>query len=141
MKKNITGISDQAMTILCNFSWPGNVRQLEHVIERACVLCPGTTISVSQLPQDVTDRADNEHSNKTDTTTLEHFISDARSENSQKNTSFPTTTPSEVKNNITRALKKAGGNKAKAARLLGIDRSTLYRKIHELHIDLHELES
>ncbi len=141
MKKNITGISDQAMTILCSFSWPGNVRQLEHVIERACVLCPGTTISLSQLPQDVINRADKEHSNKTDTTTLEHFFSESRSENSQKNQSFPTTTPSEVKNNITRALKKAGGNKAKAARLLGIDRSTLYRKIHELHIDLHELES
>ncbi|MFT5726599.1 MAG: two-component system response regulator HydG [Desulforhopalus sp.] len=141
MKKHITGISDQAMTILCNFFWPGNVRQLEHVIERACVLCPETTISVSQLPQDVTDRAENKHSQKADSTVLEHFISEDRPENSQKNQSFPTTTPSEVKNNITRALKKAGGNKAKAARLLGIDRSTLYRKIHELHIDLHELES
>ncbi len=96
---------------------------------------------MSQLPQDVTDRADTKLSHKTATTTLAHFISESRSENSQKNQSFPTTTPSEVKNNITRALKKAGGNKAKAARLLGIDRSTLYRKIHELHIDLHELES
>jgi two-component system response regulator HydG len=141
MKKNITGISDQAMTILCNFFWPGNVRQLEHVIERACVLCPETTISVSQLPQDVTDRADTEYSNKTDTTTLEHFISETRLHNSQHNPTSPITTTSEVKNNITRALKKTGGNKAKAARLLGIDRSTLYRKIHELHIDLHELES
>ena len=78
---------------------------------------------------------------KADSTVLEHFISEVRPENSQKNQSFPTTPPSEVKNNITHALKKAGGNKAKAARLLGIDRSTLYRKIHELHIDLHELES
>lgn len=137
MKKHITGISDQAMTILCNFSWPGNVRQLEHVIERACVLCPETTISVSQLPQDITDRA----GHKPDSTTLEHFITESRPENSLQNQSFPTAPPSEVKDNITRALKKAGGNKAKAARFLGIDRSTLYRKIHELHIDLHELES
>ena len=141
MKKNITGISDQAMTTLCNFSWPGNVRQLEHVIERACVLCPGTTLSVSQLPQDITDRPDNEPSNKANNTTLAHFVPEARPENSPKDQSFPTKSLSEVKNNITRALKKAGGNKAKAARLLGIDRSTLYRKIHELHIDLHELES
>lgn len=135
MKKNITGISDQAMTMLCNFSWPGNVRQLEHVIERACVLCPGTTISISQLPEDVTDRGDDGYQNETNSTILDHFNPDIPTESAQK------TQPSEVKNNIIKALKKAGGNKAKAARLLNIDRSTLYRKIYELHIDLHELES
>ena len=141
MKKNITGISDQAMTALCNFSWPGNVRQLEHVIERACVLCPGATISISQIPKDVTDSGDSQLSNKPQATPLEAFVSETAANNPEHNQAFPTTnTATEIKNNITHALKKTGGNKAKAARLLGIDRSTLYRKIHELHIDLYEIE-
>jgi DNA-binding NtrC family response regulator len=141
MKKNITGISDQAMAALCNFSWPGNVRQLEHVIERACVLCPGATISISQLPKDVTDSGDSQLPNKPQATPLEAFVSEIAANNPEHNQAFPTTnTSAEIKNNITHALKKTGGNKAKAARLLGIDRSTLYRKIHELHIDLYEIE-
>ena len=141
MKKNITGISDQAMTTLCNFSWPGNVRQLEHVIERAYVLCPGTTISISQLPKDVTDRPDSQLSRKPQTTTLDDFISETAANSPEHNQAFPTThTASEIESNIIHALKKTGGNKAKAARILGIDRSTLYRKIYELHIDLHEIE-
>ena len=45
-----------------------------------------------------------------------------------------------MEDRIIAALKKSGGNKAKAARLLAIDRSTLYRKIKELHIDLEALD-
>ncbi|MFT5702353.1 MAG: two-component system response regulator HydG [Desulforhopalus sp.] len=137
LKKNITGISDQALTTLCNYSWPGNVRQLEHTIERACVLCPGTTISSSQLPEDI---VAGETSGNSRATTLNDFLVGALPvppTESDQNTQ--STTPTEIKNNIIEALRKSGGNKAKAARILNIDRTTLYRKIHELHIDLHSL--
>jgi len=55
MDKGISGISQQAMELLCRYRWPGNVRQLEHAIERACILCQGTTISTEHLPDEILD--------------------------------------------------------------------------------------
>ena len=137
MKKNITGISDQALTTLCNYSWPGNVRQLEHIIERACVLCPGTTISSNQLPKDITAGSASDNLQLS----LSDFVSDTPSIKSHElHHRSPSATSAEIKNNIIEALKRTGGNKAKAARILNIDRSTLYRKIHEHHIDLQGLQ-
>lgn len=137
MQKNITGISDQALTSLCNYCWPGNVRQLEHTIERACVLCPGTTISSKQLPKDITEVASDMTS---DLANFDHFLQDTLPVNTSGADHERSKSSTEIKDNIIEALKKTGGNKAKAARILNIDRSTLYRKIHELHIDLHSFQ-
>jgi transcriptional regulator with PAS, ATPase and Fis domain len=51
--KKITGFSREAMRILCRYSWPGNIRELEHVIEHAFVKCKGSTIQPVHLPPDV----------------------------------------------------------------------------------------
>ncbi|WP_136807046.1 sigma 54-interacting transcriptional regulator [Desulfosediminicola flagellatus] len=134
MDKRITGISEQAMVLLCNYPWPGNVRQLEHVIERACVLCTGATISLQHLPGEITESS---------------VLLDASEAASRAGAEIPDLRQSPVvicnytlsrqeqllMERIVIALKKTGGNKAKAARRLNIDRSTLYRKIRELHID------
>ena len=53
MKKGITGFSDSVMGLLMNHSWPGNIRELEHVVERAYVLCNGETITTDHLPADI----------------------------------------------------------------------------------------
>ena len=50
MDKSITGIEDSAAGRLLAFDWPGNVRQLRNVIERAVILCDGNTISTEELP-------------------------------------------------------------------------------------------
>ncbi|TKB08336.1 sigma-54 dependent transcriptional regulator [Desulforhopalus sp. IMCC35007] len=137
LKKRITGISDQALASLCSYSWPGNVRELEHIIERACVLCPETTISSAQLPENIVCI---EARPNTPLSPLTHLVSDkvsARAEEPPSELFFAKDT--DIKENIITALQKSGGNKAKAARMLKIDRSTLYRKIHELHIDLESL--
>lgn len=128
--KSITGISEQAMVSLNKYPWPGNVRQLEHVIERACVLCMGSTISAGDLPQDI--EADNRSEQREGlllTSDSERFspIIDSRGTGAESDEL--------IIGKIIAALKKTGGNKAKAARRLNIDRSTLYRKIRELHID------
>jgi DNA-binding NtrC family response regulator len=131
--KRIGGISDQARQLLLAYPWPGNVRELEHVIKRACVLCQGTTLGADHLPSEIS-----------------HF-SPPRQERREGvppevdqrvvppgAVPFPVeTTPAE---RILQALRKAGGNKAKAARLLGIDRTTLYRKIRELNLDLSQAD-
>ncbi|MFH2124433.1 MAG: sigma 54-interacting transcriptional regulator [Pseudomonadota bacterium] len=133
--KTVSGISDQARDLLSSYPWPGNIRELEHVIERACVLCYGSTISTEHLPLEVT-------TYKPKLAQSDHSII--------TQTPYPETIPVNtcpiplehmpMVDRILAALSKAGGNKAKAARLLGMDRSTLYRKVRELNIDLNVLK-
>jgi len=120
LKRNIHGISDQAMDALTKYSWPGNVRELRHVIERACVLCEGPTIS------------------------LEHFTEEIQRQPMQPQQTPPTSPPQQgraalppyisERDEIIDILKRARGNKSKAARMLNIDRSTLYRKMQRIGI-------
>ena len=129
--KDFTGISEQALSLLCQYAWPGNIRELEHVIERACVLCQGATISSENLPEEIVHQSKHVHPQapvppvKQEVTESTHVRQFTLSEKEQQTTE-----------NIIEALRKAGGNKAKAARILKIDRTTLYRKIRELHIDI-----
>ncbi len=130
--KNIGAISDQARQFLLAYPWPGNVRELEHVIERACVLCPGSTIATDQLPAEIV------HYQPEQVAATETGIA-APAPSCPMPPSHPAAeqTP-EMR--IIQALRRAGGNKAKAARMLGIDRTTLYRKIRELHLDLSQVD-
>ncbi len=120
LKRNIYGISDQAMAGLIRYSWPGNVRELRHVIERACVLCPGTTISLVHFPEEI----QNPLPSPDDQTAIKTRL--AR---------HPDLPPYiEEKDQILEMIRRAHGNKAKASRMLGINRSTLYRKMQRLGI-------
>ena len=124
--KQIGGISDQARQRLRSYRWPGNVRELEHVIERASVLCQGPMLTTEHLPteiaRDLPEPVASSHPDGTGETAA-----------TVPTAPFHDPSPAE---RILQALRKAGGNKAKAARLLGIDRTTLYRKIRELRLDL-----
>ncbi len=104
--KDIDGVSDEALRILSGYRWPGNVRELENAIEHAFVLCRGRVITVDHLPPEIK--------------ALHGYPQPVAEKDSA-------TDPQ----NILRALKKTGGNKAKAARLLGISRRTIYRKLSQ----------
>jgi DNA-binding NtrC family response regulator len=103
-------LSEEAMEALMAHSWPGNVRELENALERAAILCGKKgTIGVEHLPQRVVEEP------------TPRLVSDEP----------PPNPPMEV---IERAyiewvLNAEGGNKSRAAEILGIDPSTLYRKI------------
>lgn len=121
LKRNIHRISDQAMEALAQYSWPGNVRELRHVIERACVLCEGPTISVEHFPEEIQNPVIipstaelSVDSSVPSPATLSPYISE--------------------EDEIIDILKRARGNKTKAARMLKIDRSTLYRKMQRIGI-------
>ncbi len=105
--KSIEGISNEVLSRFMGYRWPGNVRELEHVMEHAFVLCHGGVITLPHLPMDVRKEKGN------------HSISLVK--------------PAEKKvldaQDILDALNHTGWNKAKAARLLGIGRRTIYRKI------------
>ncbi len=120
LDRNIHGISDQAMDALSRYSWPGNVRELRHVIERSCVLCEGSTISLEHFPDEIQNQENNSSS---------HLIATPPSE---ALASLPPYISE--KDEIIEALKRTRGNKSKAARMLNIDRSTLYRKMQRIGI-------
>jgi two-component system response regulator HydG len=130
MKKDINGFSDSVMELLFKHSWPGNIRELEHVIERAYVLCAGDTITSDHLPQDVIS-AEPPMRTKPETFT---------SQPTHMHQSVPLTDSENEVERLLDALRRTAGNKAKAARLLGMDRSTLYRKISSYKIDLADLD-
>jgi len=132
MKKGVTGFSDSVMELLMNHSWPGNIRELEHVIESAYVLCNGDTITTDHLPAEIISAEAPEQRTHEPAST-------------QPMQPPPATTPAmETADEVALildALRRTAGNKAKAARLLGIDRSTLYRKISNYKIDLSNFDN
>jgi DNA-binding NtrC family response regulator len=113
----ITGISNTASEKLLNYTWPGNVRELRNTIERAVVLTGYEKISVDDLPEKIRDYK------------ASRFL--VESDN-----------PSELvpiqeveRRYILHVLKTVGGNKTLAARVLGLDRKTLYRKLQHYKVD------
>ncbi len=131
MGKPISGISDQAMSLLSKYTWPGNIRELQHVIERSCVLCSGSTIATDLLPEEIV------HQKSFQASPSDSPLRQANEfQDTDQSLSSDPFQGNSMESRIISALKKSGGNKAKAARLLSIDRSTLYRKLKELQIDL-----
>jgi len=119
MGKHVSSISPAALQCLTNYSWPGNVRELEHVIERAVVLCDKNEVEPEHLPKEIVAFGDSSYTSS--------------SPEGQKPVAGGE--EDDETNRLIAALRMAGGNKAKAARSLGIDRSTLYRKLQSLGID------
>jgi DNA-binding NtrC family response regulator len=112
----------ETLAILTSYSWPGNVRELENAIERAVTLAPGARLTPDELPERVKSHG-----------AAAAFI--ARS-------SERDLTLREVERDyILEMLRKTGGNKTRAAELLGLDRKTLYRKLDEFRNELDPSES
>lgn len=121
LDKKIINISEQAMEALQSYVWPGNVRELRHVIERACVLCMGSTLLREHLAAEVL--------NAPPPAGLEEEVVSAPAMSEALARMQAQGPFLSEQQQILQALQATGGNKAKAAKLLGMDRSTLYRKM------------
>ena len=107
--KTIRGITPRAQVILARYPWPGNIRELENVLGHACMMTDSQMIDVRDLPE-----------------TLK--VQQSTPPLSERNL----LSLSEVNRaHIHHVLEKVGGNKAHAARILGINRATLYRFLNE----------
>lgn len=126
--KKIATISDQALDCMLQYSWPGNVRELRHVIERACVLCQDEVLQLKHLPEELQRPAVKE---APPTSIFPPPIPP-----STFTEALPTTPQYQSEDEkIINALRQANGNRAKAAKLLGMARSTLYRQMHRYNIN------
>jgi DNA-binding NtrC family response regulator len=109
MNRNVKGINQKALNLLKNYEFPGNVRELENIIERAIVLCKNNEIRETDLPL-----------HKGETLISVELISDVE------------------KQHIKKILKKYDWNISRSAKVMGIDRVTLYNKIEKYEIHKSE---
>ncbi|OQX26091.1 MAG: DNA-binding response regulator [Desulfobacteraceae bacterium IS3] len=114
----VAGIDQETGRLFYDYHWPGNVRELENVIERAVILCPSDTISVSDLPRNF----------KAELANTLHF------DDIPANTGLPETLDMIEQQMIKRALKMTNHVQAHAAQLLGIGKSGLNMKIKKYNI-------
>jgi DNA-binding NtrC family response regulator len=102
--KEIKGITRRAQVQMARHSWPGNVRELENVIGSAAMLAHGDTIDLADLPEPLRNQADGNEPGQQDLLSME-----------------------ELQNrHLMRVLEHVGGNKARAAEILGVSRATVY---------------
>lgn len=107
--RQLQGCGQEVMEAMQAYDWPGNIRQLEHAVEHMLIHCSEPMASLNHLPSEVLQSASDLASSSEGT------------EGREQQT-------------ILAALEKTDWNKAKAARLLGIDRKTLYRKIEKFQL-------
>ena len=118
LSKNVKGFTPEGARRLLNYGWPGNVRELKNIIKRAVLLCESNNITPVELGLD---------SITFDTSSLTQSQNEASG-------SLEDATKQVEKELIIKALEQTGGNKIKAAKLLKMNRKTLYRKIKNLGI-------
>ncbi|MEJ2005357.1 MAG: sigma-54 dependent transcriptional regulator [Cyclobacteriaceae bacterium] len=118
LKKNVQGFSPDARKQLMKYHWYGNFRELKNVIKRAVLLCDDAVINPRHLPSEVLSAEP-----ETESPAL-------NSDDLKKATEFA------ERQVIVKALEKVGYNKSKAARILNVDRKTLYNKIRAYKINM-----
>ena len=111
-KRQVDGIAPEALAALKNYDWPGNIRELEHTIERAVLLGKGSRIELEDLPPNIV--IDGQSSIVlAQALTRQLTLRDLEREY------------------VAKVLDATNGNKTEAAKILGVDRTTLYRKLEE----------
>jgi DNA-binding NtrC family response regulator len=120
--KPTLAVSPDALAILTAYSWPGNVRELENAMERAVAFANGTQITAADLPKRILASGG-----------AAALIARARQDR--------LTVRELEREYILDTLRSVGGNKSRAAELLGLDRRTLYRKLDEYRLEDPSLES
>jgi PAS domain S-box-containing protein len=109
MGKRIVGVSDQVRSTFMGYDWPGNVRELKHAVEHAFILSRGGSLEVEDLPMEIRQPR--------------LLVAEAGARYGSLR-----------REHVQQALAQSGGNKAKAARLLGVSRQTIYRKLKEYNL-------
>jgi two-component system, NtrC family, response regulator HydG len=103
-----TKITDTGVKALADYSWPGNIRQLQHLMERLTILAPGGRIDKAVVESAIEQMDSRDHGNES--------LADAETDQ------------------IRRVLTATNGNKTRAAKILGIERKTLYRKLERMEL-------
>jgi DNA-binding NtrC family response regulator len=118
-QKPIAGLTRRAQGRMATYSWPGNIRELENVIGNACMMADGRFIDINDLPERLRE------AQRDDSRTDEALFS---LEEAQRR-------------HIMRVLDRVGGNKLRAARILGVGRTTIYKLLSRIKIEAQDLSA
>jgi two-component system response regulator HydG len=116
LKKSVSGFDTTVETVFMDYSWPGNLREMKNVVKRATLLAPGQLITLDEIPAEIYNPLKKEDQFRL----------------------FNEENESEL---IIKVLEGVSFNKSKAARLLKIDRKTLYNKLKLYNIELPEKDN
>lgn len=112
LNKSIVGFADTVADLFRSYSWPGNLRQMKNAVKYGTLLATGKFITLADLPEELTLVKEPEEASA---------VTQLKSENHERSL-------------IVRALQETDNNKSRAAKLLGIDRKTLYNKLRNYNI-------
>lgn len=112
-KKPIAGLTRRAQGRMATYPWPGNIRELENVIGNACMLVDGRFIDIGDLPDRIRVQASDHSPNDEALFSLEEI----------------------QRRHVLRVLERVGGNKARAAEILGVGRATIYQLLSRMKLE------
>jgi DNA-binding NtrC family response regulator len=112
--KALSGLTSEALKVLCAYHWPGNVRELRNCVERMVVMARGSALTLKDVPSDIRNAV---------SISLENPEAGAPA-------AAPLDMDTNERNLILRALQETRGNRTAAAKVLGISRRTLHRKLN-----------
>ncbi len=118
-RKQIKGLTPVAMDMLIKYGWPGNVRELENAVERAVILSAGDYITGKEFPLSI----------------VQDYAGDLEIKQPSLANQRPRSLEVIEKHAILDAIEASDGNKSEAARILGINRKTLYKKLKTYGVD------
>jgi two-component system response regulator HydG len=124
LNKNISGFSPEVINVFKNYRWPGNLRELNNIIKRVALLTDGNEIQLNSLPHEMSFQ--DKFSFTADPSAVSHEAVVPQVKNDLKSVALS----AEYKT-IVEILKQVNYNKSKAAKLLDIDRKTLYNKLKQ----------
>jgi len=118
-KRHIEGFEEGVLSVFRAYDWPGNVRELKNVVERMVILGEGPVLGTQTIPEEIRNAAE---------------CNSEDASGAAPRDAFPSLKEVE-RRHIMDALAHAEGNKTQAARMLGIDRSTLYARLRQYGIE------
>lgn len=129
--RNVTGFTQQAIDVLCNYSYPGNVRELRNIAEYSANICQGNMVEIKDLPQYLFRPEESSVTNSVINPPSPSSSVEQVQPVDNKISGGWTGVEQEM---ILEALRKSGGNRTKAADMLGWGRTTLWRKLKKYKI-------
>jgi len=112
-KKSVAGLTRRAQGRMATYPWPGNIRELESVIGNACMMTDGRFLDISDLPDRIRDQSSDQSSTDEVLFSLEEL----------------------QRRHLMRVLERVGGNKARAAEILGVGRATVYQLLSRMKLE------
>jgi two-component system response regulator AtoC len=131
LKKRNISMEVSVTDVLESYTWPGNIRELENVLERAAIVCDGQSIKIQNLPADLLAKSSNE---------IQLTPSMSNLANLNQSHSLPEAIQAVEIQLISEALKHSNGNKSRAAKLLDISERSLWYKLSRYHLTGNNLD-